>query len=79
MMVRNQILIGIAALFGAAAGALLLGTTFDLSAMLQAIPFIDPHAIPFIDPHAIPFIDPHAIPFIDPHAIPFIDPHAISI
>ena len=54
-------MIGIAALFGAAAGALLLGTTFDLSAMLQAIPFIDPHAIPFIDPHAIPFIDPHAI------------------
>jgi len=78
-MVRNQILIGIAALFAAAAGAVLLGTTFDLASLAQAIPFIDPHAIPFIDPHAIPFIDPHAIPFIDPHAIPFIDPHAISV
>ena len=78
-MVRNKVLIGVAALFIVSACALLLGTSVGLMTHIQAIPFIDPHAIPFIDPHAIPFIDPHAIPFIDPHAIPFIDPHAVSI
>ena len=62
-MVRNQILIGIAALFAAAAGALLLGTTLDLASLAQAIPFLDPHSIPFLDPHSIPFLDPHAISF----------------
>ena len=77
-MVRNKVLIGVAALFAISACLFIWAGALSLTGILS-IPFLDPHSIPFLDPHAIPFLDPHSIPFLDPHAIPFLDPHAVSL